>query len=35
MSAFFDAKNLGYLKFMVCPHGQVGREVEPVWTYFG
>jgi len=34
-----DAKNcckkLRFSKFMMCPHGQVGRGVEPVRTFFG
>jgi len=33
----FWCKNLGFSKFMVCPHGQrtKGGEVEPGWTFCG
>jgi len=34
-SALFDAKTFDFSKFMVCPHGQGGRGVEPVRTFFG
>jgi len=28
-------KNFGFFEFMVCPHGQGRRGVEPVRTFFG
>jgi len=34
-SALFWAKTSDFSKFIVCPHGQRGREVEPVRTFFG
>jgi len=32
-SAVFGAKNVGFFEFMVCPHGQGGKGVEPVRTF--
>jgi len=32
-SALFGAKNFDILRFMVYPHGQGGRRVEPVRTF--
>jgi len=34
-SALFGTKNFGFLKFMVCPHGQEGGGIEPVRTFCG
>jgi len=31
-STLFGAKNFGFFEIMVCPHGQGGKEVEPVRT---
>jgi len=28
-------KTLGFLKFIICPHGQGGRGIEPVMTFCG
>jgi len=35
MSALFGAKNSDFSKFMVCPHGQGGKGIEPVRTFSG
>jgi len=32
---FLAQKTSDFLKFMVCPHGQGGRRVEPVKTFCG
>jgi len=32
---FLVQKPSDFLKFMVCPHGQEGREIQPVRTFFG
>jgi len=34
-SAFWLHKSSDFSKFMVCPHGQGGREVEPMRTFCG
>jgi len=33
MSALFGAKTSDFLQFTVCPHGQGGREMEPVRSF--
>jgi len=33
-SAFFGGKTLDFSKFMVCPHGQGGKGVDFVRTFF-
>jgi len=34
-SVLFGAKTLDFSKFMVCPHGQEVRGIEPVRTFCG